>query len=394
MLVRVFDDVGVVEVAGWASGLDGVAARIGGRFARSEPRGRARAYLRGLLSATERKNGWTLAEQAGDTTPDAMQRLLNHADWDADGVRDDLREYVVEQLGDPDAVLVVDETGFLKKGNKSVGVQRQYTGTAGRIENAQVGVFLAYAASAGRTFIDRALYLPKGWAEDFDRRREAKVPDSVEFATKPEIALDMVTRALEAEVPAKWVAGDEVYGQHSGLRLGLEGLDIGYVLAVPVKQHTPAIVEGNLREVRVDQLAADLPEAAWERLSAGDGAKGPRTYDWVRVPVRPLEAGDRHWMLVRRRISDGELAYYLCFAPGGASLADLVSVAGRRWAIEESFQTAKGQVGLDHYQVRTWPAWHRHITLACLAHAYLTASRAATNGEKGGPPSPTASTPR
>ncbi len=389
MLVCVFDDVGVVEVTGWASGLDDVAARIGGRFARSEPRRRVGAYLRGLLSATERKNGWTLAEQAGDATPDAMQRLLNHADWDADAVRDDLRAYVVETLADPDAVLVVDETGFLKKGDKSVGVQRQYTGTAGRIENAQVGVFLAYAAAAGRTFIDRALYLPKSWCDDADRRAEAKVPDDTEFQTKPEIALDMVTRALEAEVPAKWVAGDEVYGQHSGLRLGLEELGIGYVLAVPVKQRTPALVEGRVHEVRVDQLATDLPETAWERLSAGDGAKGPRTYDWTRVPVRPLEDGDQHWMLVRRRISDGELAYYLCYTPGGASLTDLVSVAGRRWAIEESFQTAKGEVGLDHYQVRTWPAWHRHITLACLAHAYLTASRAATNGEKGGSTSPT-----
>lgn len=290
-------------------------------------------------------------------------------------------------------MLVVDETGFLKKGDKSVGVQRQYTGTAGRIENAQVGVFLAYAAAAGRTFIDRALYLPKGWAEDFDRRREAKVPDSIEFRTKPEIALEMVTRALEAKVPARWVAGDEVYGQHSGLRLGLEDLGIGYVLAVPVKQRTPAAVEGSLRDVRVDQLAADLPETAWERLSAGNGAKGPRTYDWARVAIRPLEPGEEHWMLARRRIGDGELAYYLCFAPGGASLAELVSVAGRRWAIEESFQTAKGQVGLDHYQVRSWPAWHRHITLACLAHAYLTASRAATNGEKRGSPSPTALPP-
>lgn len=393
VLVRMFEDVGVVEVAGWASGLDDVAARIGGRFSRSEPRRRVGAYLRGLLSAAERKNGWTLAEQAGDSTPDGMQRLLNHADWDADAVRDDLRAYVVESLADSDAVLVVDETGFLKKGDKSVGVQRQYTGTAGRIENAQVGVFLAYAASAGRTFIDRALYLPKGWAEDADRRREAKVPDSIEFRTKPEIGLEMVTRALEAKVPARWVAGDEVYGQHSGLRLGLEGLGIGYVLAVPVKQRTPAVVEGSLRDVRVDQLAAGLPETAWERLSAGDGAKGPRTYDWARVAVRPLEDGEEHWMLTRRRFGDGELAYYLCFAPGGASLAELVSVAGRRWAIEESFQTAKGQVGLDHYQVRSWPAWHRHITLACLAHAYLTASRAATNGEKGGSPSPTAPSP-
>lgn len=386
--MRVFDDVGVAEVAEWASGLGAVTARIGRRFARSEPRGQAIAYLRGLLSSAERKNGWTLAEQAGDATPDAMQRLLNAADWDADAVRDDLRELVVERLGDPDAVLVVDETGFLKKGVKSVGVQRQYTGTAGRIENAQVGVFLGYAARGGRTFLDRALYLPKSWCDDPDRRAEARVPPDVVFQTKPELALTMLTRAVESHVPARWVAGDEVYGQQSKLRLGLEELGIGYVLAVPVNQHTPALVDGVLADVRVDTLSAAVADDGWTTLSAGHGAKGERYYDWAAVPIRPLESDGQRWMLVRRSRTDGELAHYLCHSPEDAALTELVSVAGRRWAIEETFQTAKGEVGLDHYQVRSWPAWHRHITLACLAHAYLTITRAATSGEKGGPPSP------
>jgi SRSO17 transposase len=379
------EDVCVAEVWDWAVGLEKVVERIGPRFARSEPRVRAGVYLRGLLSAAERKNGWTLSEQAGDRTPDAMQRLLNHADWNADGVRDDLRDYVVEHLGDDSAVLVVDETGFLKKGTKSAGVARQYSGTAGRIENSQIGVFLAYAAPAGRTFIDRELYLPRAWTEDRDRCAEAGIDPDVEFRTKPELALAMLTRALDAGVPAGWVAGDEVYGQHSGLRLALEERGLAYVLAVPVNQHVIAMLDGRPTDCRVDALSAAVPEPDWSRRSAGAGAKGPRIYDWVRVPIRPLSESGRYWVLVRRSLTDGELAHYLCFCPPTASLADLVAVAGRRWAIEESFQTAKGQVGLDQYQVRHYDAWYRHITLACLAHAYLTVTRAATSGEKGGP---------
>lgn len=378
------EDVSVAEVADWAVGLEKVIERIGPRFVRSEPRVRAGVYLRGLLSAVERKNGWTLSEQAGDSTPDAMQRLLNHADWDADAVRDDLRDYVIEHLGHEQAVLVVDETGFLKKGTKSAGVARQYSGTAGRIENSQIGVFLAYAAPAGRTFIDRELYLPKAWTEDRERCAEAGIGPDVEFATKPELALAMLTRALDAGVPAGWVAGDEVYGQHAKLRLALEDRGMAYVLAVPVNQHVIATIDGRPTDRRVDALSAAVPEAAWQRLSAGAGAKGPRLYDWVRVPIRPLSEPGRYWLLVRRSLADGELAHYLCFCPSEASLADLVDVAGRRWAIEESFQTAKGEVGLDQYQVRRYDAWYRHITLACLAHAFLTATRAATSGEKGG----------
>jgi SRSO17 transposase len=376
------EDVTVAEVEDWAVGLEKVLERIGPRFARSEPRARAGVYLRGLLSAAERKNGWTLAEQAGDRSPDAMQRLLNHADWNADAVRDDLRDYVVEHLGDERAVLVVDETGFLKKGVKSAGVARQYSGTAGRIENCQVGVFLAYATPAGRTFIDRELYLPKAWIADPDRCAAAGIGRDVEFSTKPELALALLTRALDAGVPAGWVAADEIYGQHAGLRLALEERGMPYVLAVPVNQYTIATLDGRIAQARVDAVSAAVPESDWQRLSAGAGAKGPRIYDWMRVPIRPLSEPGRYWLLVRRSLTDGELAHYLCFCLPEASLADLVAVAGRRWAIEESFQTAKGEVGLDHYQVRRYDAWYRHITLACFAHAYLTVTRAATSGEK------------
>jgi SRSO17 transposase len=377
------EDVTVAEVEGWAVGLEKVLERIGPRFARAEPRARAGVYLRGLLSAAERKNGWTLAEQAGDATPDAMQRLLNHADWNADAVRDDLRDYVVEHLGDERAVLVVDETGFVKKGTKSAGVARQYSGTAGRIENCQVGVFLAYATAAGRTFLDRELYLPKSWIDDRVRCAEAGIGPEVKFQTKPELALAMLTRALDAGVPAGWVAADEVYGQNAGLRLALEERGLPYVLAVPVNQYTIAAA-GRIAQTRVDALSAALPERAWTRLSAGAGAKGPRVYDWARVSIRPFSELDRYWLLVRRSLTDGELAHYLCFCPPQTPLDDLVAVAGRRWAIEESFQTAKSEIGLDHYQVRRYDAWYRHITLAMLAHAYLTVTRAAAAGEKGG----------
>jgi SRSO17 transposase len=387
----VAEDVTVAEVEDWAAGLEKVLERIGGRFARSEPRARAGVYLRGLLSAAERKNGWTLAEQAGDRTPDAMQRLLNHADWDADAVRDDLRNYVVEHLGDDAAVLVVDETGFLKKGTKSAGVARQYSGTAGRIENCQVGVFLAYAAPAGRTFIDRELYVPRAWLEDRNRCAEAGIDPAVEFRTKPELALAMLTRALDAGVPAGWVAADEVYGQSYRLRAALEARGMPYVLAVPVNQYVVATGAAGLTQCRVDAVSAAVPGSDWSRVSAGAGAKGPRLYDWARVPIRPLSEPGRYWLLVRRRLTDGELAHYLCFCPSETSLADLVAVAGTRWAIEESFHTAKGEVGLDHYQVRRYDAWYRHITLACLAHAYLTVTRAAADGEKRGSAISTAS---
>ena len=378
------DDLDVAEVAAWAAGLEEVHARIGPRFARSEPRERVLAYVRGLLAPVERKNSWTLAERAGEASPDGMQRLLAAADWDADAVRDDLREYVVEHLGDPAAVLVVDETGFLKKGTKSAGVARQYSGTAGRIENCQIGVFLGYASPAGRTFLDRELYLPKAWSEDRGRCREAGVPDEVDFATKPALAIGMLTRALDAAVPAGWVTADEVYGQHYRLRATLEQRGMPYVLAVPVNQHVIATVENKIAERRADTLAARLPAQAWKKISAGDGAKGPRLYHWARVAIRPLEdPAMGYWLLVRRSLTDPtDLAYYLCYGPPSTPLRELVRVAGTRWAIEESFQSAKGQVGLDQYQVRRYDAWYRHITLVMLAHAFLAVTR--TRAAKGG----------
>ena len=380
----------VGAVATWAEGLAAVHARVASRFARAEPRRRALAYLRGLLSPVERKNGWQLAEQAGEATPDGMQHLLARADWDADQVRDALRAYVVEHLGAEQAVLVVDETGFLKKGTKSVGVQRQYSGTAGRIENCQIGVFLAYASPRGRTFLDRELYLPKEWATDTARREEAAVPDSVAFQTKPQLARAMLARALDAGVPAAWVTGDEIYGGDRRLRLWLEERQVPHVLAV--KSTEPRWTRTSWRQVAAKTLAAALPDTAWERLSAGEGAKGPRVYDWARVPIRALpEPGWDYWLLVRRSVADPtDLAYYGCFCPAGTPLAELVRVAGSRWAIEESFETAKGEVGLDHYEVRRWPGWYRHTTLALLAHAYLTVTRAAAV-EKGDLKQPTCS---
>jgi SRSO17 transposase len=377
-------EVDVAEVETWAAGLAVVHARIAPRFARSEPRERVLAYVQGLLAPLERKNSWTLAERAGEAIPDGMQRLLAYADWDADAVRDDVREYVVGHLGDPAGVLVVDETGFLKKGTKSAGVARQYSGTAGRVENCQIGVFLGYAAPAGRTFLDRELYLPKTWAEDLERRAEARVGEEVEFATKPELAMAMIARALDAQVPAGWVTGDEVYGQHSRLRRMLEDRQMPYVMAVPVNQRVIARCSGKVREFRADALAAQLPAQGWRKISAGAGSKGPREYHWARAEIRPLEDTRSYWLLVRRSLTDpGDLAYYLCHGPERTPLRELVRVAGARWAIEETFQTAKGQVGLDQYQVRRYDSWYRHITLAMLAHAFLTITTADADAKRG-----------
>ena len=378
----------MAEVEAWAAGLAEVHARIAPRFARSEPRERVLAYVRGLLAPLEKKNSWTLAEQAGEAIPDGMQRLLAYADWDPDAVRDDVRDYVVEHLapraGDPAGVLVVDETGFLKKGTKSAGVARMYSGTAGRIENCQIGVFLGYATAAGRTFLDRELDLPKAWAEDRPRRAEARVGDEVEFATKPELAMRMIARAIDAGVPAGWVAGDEVYGQHSGLRRMLEERQMPYVLAVPVNQHVIATVDGKVAELRADDLGSRLPAQTWKKISAGAGSKGPREYYWARAAIRPLEDTRSYWLLVRRSLSDPtDLAYYLCHGPERTPLNELVRVAGARWAIEETFQSAKGQVGLDQYQVRRYDSWYRHITLAMLAHAFLTVTTADAGGKRG-----------
>ncbi|MET9663693.1 IS701 family transposase [Streptomyces sp. NPDC006510] len=344
-------------------------ARIAGRFGRVEPRASARAYLLGLLSKAERKNCWQLAEQAGPARPGPMQRLLRYARWDADAVRDDVRAYAVEHLGTDGAVLIVDETGLVKKGHASAGVQRQYTGTAGRIENSQVGVFLAYATSRGRALIDRRLYLPEqSWCTDPERRRAAGIPDEVQFATKPRLAREMIAAALEAEVEAPWVTGDEAYGQDPQLRAALEARGTGYVMAV-ARSMRVRINQGRTA-VRADTVAERLPATAWQRHSAGPGAKGPRHYDWAWIHIG---TDDHRHLLIRRNRTTGELAFYLCWSPIAVTLAELVRVAGVRWSVEECFQAAKGQVGLDHYQVRNWTSWHRPITLAMLALAFLTA---------------------
>ena len=377
----------VAEVARWAEGIERAHECIAGRFRRPEPRRRALAYLRGLLSPVERKNGWQLAEQAGDATPDGVQRLLYNYRWDADLVRDDLGDYVVEHLGCADGVVVVDETGFLKKGDKSAGVQRQYSGTAGRIENCQVGVFLAYAGFKGRTLLDRELYLPQVWARDWERRREAGVPDSAGFRTKPQLAQFMLGRTLESGVPFAWFTGDEVYGSDRNLRLWLEREEIAHVMAIKSNEKLWALTDRGPLQVRADRLAAGVEESAWVRCSAGNGAKGPRVYDWAAVDIRPLrEPGKGHWLLARRSVAKpGELAFYVCFGPADTTLEELVRVAGTRWAIEECFEEAKGEVGLDQYEVRRWDGWYRHITLAMLAQAYLAVIRhqAMEQGEKG-----------
>lgn len=378
------------EIAEWTVGLAEVQRRIGWRFARSEQRQRVRAYLEGLLSPVERKNGWQLAEQAGEARPYGMQRLLAGAKWEADAVRDDLRTYVVEHLGDAAAVLVIDETGFLKQGTHSVGVKRQYSGTAGRIENCQIGVFLTYAAPAGHVLLDRELYLPKEWAEDAVRRQEAAVPQDVPFATKPELARRMLERARAAGVPAAWVTGDSIYGGDRRLRVWLEQQGQPFVLAVASDEPLWAVLAGRWGQFRADALAAQIAPGAWRRLSAGDGAKGPRLYDWARVPLARLQLSTaerrwEHWLLVRRRLSHPtELAYYVVFAPRGTTLRTLVQVAGQRWQIEQSFELAKGEVGLDHYEVRRWDGWYRHMTLAMFALAYLAVLRAQTMDEMGG----------
>jgi SRSO17 transposase len=351
--------------------LDELMGRIAGRFGRVEPRRRARAFVLGLLADLPRKNCWSIAEHAGDMTPDGMQYLLAGARWDADAVRDDLRGYIAERLGDPGAVLVVDETGDVKKGSCTAGVQRQYTGTAGRIENSQVAVYLTYAAQAGHTLIDRELYLPRSWTSDRARCRAAGIPEEVTFATKPKLARRMIARTLDAGTPAAWVAGDEVYGADPGLRADLERRQTGYVLAV-AKSHP---VNAGAGAGRAGHLAARLPRSAWHRYSAGKGAKGHRYYDWAWAGIDPGRPGHR-WLLIRRSIRTAELAFYRCYSPRHVSLSALARIAGCRWTVEEDFQAGKGLAGLDEHQVRRWTSWYRWATLAMLAAAFLTITAA------------------
>ncbi|MFD3874272.1 IS701 family transposase [Streptomyces sp. NPDC058623] len=345
--------------------------RIAGRFARVEPRRRAGWLVLGLLADLPRKNCWTIAEWAGDPTPHGLQHLLSRASWDADTVRDDVRDYVVEHLRDDAAVLVVDETGDVKKGTHTVGVQRQYTGTAGRIENSQVAVYLVYAGSRGHAAVDRELYVPRAWTTDPDRCQAAGIPEERAFATKPELAAVMIERFLDAGHHAAWAAGDEVYGGNPKLRAALETRGMGYVLAVACS----AGITTQAGKFRADALAGKLPRRAWQKLSAGAGAKGHRFYDWAVIDTVDPGPGHRQ-LLIRRNRATGELAYYRCYSPGAVPLTTLVRVAGSRWRVEETFQAGKGLAGLDEHQVRRFVSWTRWVTLAMLAHAFLAVVRA------------------
>lgn len=358
----------------WNDRFAGLMDRLQSRFSRKDLRQRLEHFLRGLLSQVDRKNSWQLAEATGSETPHGFQRLLGRAQWDADAVRDDLRNYVVEYLGDEQAVLIVDETGFLKKGTKSAGVSRQYSGTAGRIENSQIGVFLAYRSDKGHAFIDRELYLPKVWTEDRERCLEAGIPEEVAFATKPELARRMLKRAFVADVPASWVTADEVYGGDSKFRGILEKQGIGFVVVVSCQQRL--FLDGDY--ARVDRHVAEFPKKSWKQLSCGPGTKGERFYEWAFVPFGiPTEKGFRKGLLVRRSCGNhDEHSYYFTHAPPGTTLRKLVRVAGTRWAIEECFEQAKQETGLDEYEVRSWTGWYRHITLSMFAHAFLSVVRA------------------
>ena len=361
-------------IAGGQAYMADVARRLAPYFARSQSRHRAQAYLQGLLSEAERKNSWQVAEVCGESTPYGFQYVLSRADWDADAVRDELRLYVIQHLGDPNGVLVLDETGFLKKGEHSAGVARQYSGTAGKVENCQIGVFLSYASPLGHALLDRELYLPKAWTDEGARCRQAGIPADRPFATKPQLAQQMLNRAFRAGVPAKWVTGDSIYGADRRLRLGLEAQPQAYVLAVSGQEYV--WLAGRPRQVKT--ILAALPEEGWGRLSAGDGAKGPRWSAWRWLPLAaPLAPGWRRWLLVRRSLSTPtELTASMVFAPHATPLQEVVRVAGSRWTVESSFEEAKGEVGLDQYEVRSWTAWYRHITLAMWALALLTVMRA------------------
>jgi SRSO17 transposase len=374
----VADAMGVLR---WRDELDALEARLGRLFVRPEPRRQAGLYIEGLLSAAKRKNGWQLAEQIGDARPWRTQRVLSHVLWDQDAARDLCRDYALEHLGAADGVLIVDETGFLKKGEHSAGVARQYSGTAGRIENAQIGVFLAYASRKGHALIDRELYLPEEWCADAGKRAAAAIPEEVTFATKPALACRMIGRALDAGLPCAWVVGDEIYGSDRRLRIDLERREQPFVFAIRSNEKLWAVLGKRLGQHAASRLAISLPARAWRRLSAGAGSKGERLYDWARLRLTRLQQPPwDHWLLVRRSRKDPkELAYYVVFGPDRTTLATLAQIAGRRWTIEECFEVAKQEVGLADYEIRSWHGWYRHITLAMLALAFLAAMRVKLN---------------
>lgn len=353
--------------------MEEVGAWLQPHFRRREAHAAAVEYVRALLGRAQRKNAWGLSEDAGHGAPYAFQHLLLRAKWDADAVRDDVLDYARRSLGEG-GVLAVDETGFLKKGDKSVGVARQYTGTAGKIENAQVGVFLSYATPRGHALVDRELYLPEAWTQDVARREAGGIPEDVDFESKPALAQGMLQRVLASGLKPAWVVGDEVYGRDNTLRRFLEGLRQPYVLTVAANTH----VWRGFYQVKPGDMVQLVPPTGWGRLSAGPGSKGPRLYDWARMRLN-RHLGLSRWLLFRRSLVDGKMAFYIAHARRNASLASLVRAAGSRWAIEDDFESAKGEVGLADYEVRTWTAWHRHMTLCLVAHVFLANARAIAN---------------
>ena len=371
----------------WAGSLRDVKSRIRPLFTQERVASSAGAFLDGLLGDERRKTGWMRAEAAGDLGPWRQQAILGRGRWDADALRDIVRDYVVETLADGDAVLVIDETGFLKQGKASCGVGRQYTGSAGKITNCQIGVFAAYVSRHGHALIDRALYLPKAWTDDPARMAAAHVPDGTSFATKPAIAARMIERAIAAGVPFAWVAADSVYGV-GDVERALRRAGRGYVLGVNSTHrfntwHRKPALGGTAEEI-----ARDLDPAVWQRLSAGDGSKGARLHDWAYCELADLAAAEYDhertglWtrgLLIRRNIADGDLAFFSTWCPAGTSIATLVAVEGHRWAVEDSFETTKNELGLDHNETRSWHGWHRHVSLVMLAFAMMAAIRHRAN---------------
>ncbi len=375
------EDVSCADLADWSAEFEYLGNRIAPLFVHPKSRTHARQYLSGLLAPIERKNGWTIAQHVGEKEPKALQRFLNLANWDADRLRDLNRDYVVENLADPEGILIADPTGFAKKGKKSAGVQRQYSGTLGRIDNCQIGTFLAYVNGTGdRVLIDRELYIPeKSWFGDPQRCLEAGIPVELTFATRPRQVIAMIGRTLQAGLPVRWFTADEEFGQNPGLRDYLEGdAQLAYVMAVP---KSTEFTEATGRLVTINDLPPRLAPQSWQRRACGIGTKGYRVYDWAVI------ASDQpdHQYMIRRSIDDGELAFYHCYNPHREPIGELVHVAGRRWPVEECFATGKGHVGLDNYQVRLYHAWYRHITLAMLAHTFLAILAHRHRAKKGDP---------
>jgi SRSO17 transposase len=347
-----------------------LTGRIGKEFSNELGFQNMRKYLRGLLGSSERKNGWQLSEYLGESTPYSIQQFIYRGRYSADGLRDELRNYIVDELGAEEGLLVADETGFLKQGKKSCGVMRQYSGTAGRVANCQIGVFMTYSSPKGHSLIDRRLYIPKEWLEDRQRRKEAGIPETAEFRTKPQMALEMIQEATVSGVPYKWVTGDCVYGDYTDIRMYLEEQKKCYVMNVSGK----AYVWRGYKQLSVGSILKSLPEQGWFEASCGDGSKGERLYDWLALPINPgtTEGFERSLLIRRSKSSPDELRAYICFAPVDTPKQKLVEVAGTRWTVETSFKECKGEVGLDQYEVRSYDGWYRHITFACIALAFLT----------------------